>query len=119
MQPTRLGAPPSSANAIVTTEETFIMLCSYPPQQGALNPTGSLLLSFEDIVRAVNRFSSGLLWEGPTGVRAPLDALLILSQFMAANKVGGADRAVQSFVGICRGRRGGRWIGRWWPTRWV
>lgn len=36
---------------------------------------------------ACSRFAAGLVWETPQGARAPVDALRVIAEFMAANKV--------------------------------
>ncbi len=57
--------------------------------QAALNPENSQRVSYEQVLRALARFSAGLAWETPAGVRAPLDALHLLATFLQANKVRG------------------------------
>lgn len=57
--------------------------------QAALNPANSQSVSYEKLLSSLARFSAGLAWETPRGVRAPLDALHVLAAFMQTNRVGG------------------------------
>ena len=83
--------------------------------QAALNSTSSTLVSYEEVVRNVNRHTS-VTWGGPLGDvvagpgvgsragaaaaepknRVPVDALMFIAQYMASHRVRGGGRLGQS-----------------------
>lgn len=88
-----------------------MMLCGDKPNdlpcwpactQGALNPTNALLVSYDDLVRSVNRYSHGLVWETSRGKRkAPLDALALLADYMTSRKVSGHKWSLCDIALVC------------------